>query len=53
MDARTNNDWSASGLMLSVGGRLGAVRAIASFTFEITSSVDALPTFWTIISAAR
>ena len=53
MEAFTNNDWSASGFTSRFGGRLGIVRVTASFTRAITSSVDALPVFWTIISDAR
>ena len=45
IDARTNTDWSASGLTSSVGGRLGRMRGSASLICLMISSVEALPVF--------
>ena len=45
IDARTNTDWSASGLTSSVGGRLGRTRGSAFLICLMMSSVEALPVF--------
>ncbi len=44
IEARTNTDWSASGLISSSGGRLAAICGSASLTLLMMSSVEALPT---------
>ena len=43
IDARTNSDWSASGLISSSGGSAGLDRGSAALTSLTMSSVDALP----------
>ena len=51
--ARTNSDWSASGLISSSGGRLVAIRGSDSLMRETMSSVEAVPLLITESSAAR
>ena len=45
IDARTNTDWSASGLISSSGGRLASIFGSSCLTWLMMSSVEALPTF--------
>ena len=45
IEAFTNSDWSASGLISSSGGSPASMRGRAFLTFWMMSSVDALPTF--------
>ena len=53
MEARTNTDWSAMGRTRSSGGRLASTLGMVSLILEMMSSVEALPDFRTVISAAR
>ena len=53
IDARTNSDWSAELPDLELGRQLGDRAASAALTRSMMSSVDALPVFSTVSSAAR
>ena len=53
IEARTNSDWSASGLISSSGGSPAAMRGSVSLTRAMMSSVDAEPVLITESSAAR
>ena len=53
IDACTNTDWSASGLISSSGGSPAAIFGSRFLTLLMMSMVEALPTFWMVSSAAR
>jgi hypothetical protein len=53
IDARTNTDWSKSGLMLSSGGSVAAIRAAHPARAGTMSSVEAVGVFKTVSSAER
>ena len=45
MEARTNSDWSASGLISQFGRKLAWIRGSSALIPEMMSSVEALPVF--------